>query len=159
MKSLIDVLETIQGYHTKKATIVLVTGVFDLLHKEHLSFLTKAKAEGDVLIVAIESDKRVSQIKGSDRPIFDQETRYKNIKKLKIADLVFVLPEKFSSPRDHEELIKTIRPHILAVSSHTRHLDKKEDILKKYNGRVKIVHQHNPRISTTKLIRKFHEQK
>ena len=132
--------------------IVLVTGVFDLLHSEHLKFLTKAKHQGDLLIVGIETDQCVRKIKGPERPINAQKQRLEGIINTKIADLGFILPEQFNSPDDHERLIKTIKPDILAVSSHTKHLEAKRTILNKYNGVVKVVHQHNPKISTTKLI-------
>lgn len=149
-----DILPELTRYHSQHKSIVLVTGVFDILHQEHIIFLKKARAVGDVLVVGIESDQRVSQIKGDDRPIHHQQVRLDQIRKLRIADLVFILPENFSTPNTHEQLISQIKPNILAVSSHTNHLDKKDSILRKYGGRVKIVHQHNPQISTTNLIKR-----
>lgn len=134
--------------------IVLVTGVFDVLHLEHKQFLINAKTYGSILIVGIESDTRVRQLKGENRPINSQKVRKKNLLKWKIADEVFVLPEKFSTPQDHETLIKKIKPAVLAVSSHTPNLDKKRAILQKYGARVIVVHKHNSKISSTKIIEK-----
>lgn len=134
--------------------IVLATGVFDILHQEHIVFLQKAKKEGDYLIVGLESDVRVRKIKGHDRPINPQSNRIKNIIKLNLVDRAFLLPEKFDTPKDHENLIKKIKPDVLAVSSHTKYIDKKSKIVEKYGGQVKIVHQHNPLFSTTLSIRK-----
>src|SRR3990172_12032671 len=54
--------------------IVLVTGVFDLLHDEHRNFLKVAKKAGDFLIVGLESDTRVRALKGVGRPVHDQLT-------------------------------------------------------------------------------------
>ena len=48
--------------------IVLATGCFDILHPAHLEFLALAKEQGDVLIVGLETDARVRQLKGKDRP-------------------------------------------------------------------------------------------
>ena len=138
----------------KQKKRVLVTGVFDILHQEHRVFLQKAKALGDYLIVGIESDVRVKKIKGEGRPINSQDTRIKNLQNLAIADEIFILPEQFSKPEDHSALIEKIRPDFLAVSSHTKHLDKKKAILEKFDGKVVIVHDHNPHISTTKLLQK-----
>jgi len=129
--------------------VVLVTGVFDLLHDEHRLFLQKAKAAGDILIVALESDVRVRQLKGAGRPVWDEEKRRQEIAALAFVDGVFVLPEEFSRPDHHEQLISEVRPAILAVSSHSPHLHKKQLILEKYHGKVVVVHQHNPNISTT----------
>lgn len=151
---LADIISQIKSYHKSKEKIVLVTGVFDLLHTEHIAFLHKAKKVGDRLIVALESDVRVKQLKGPTRPINKVDVRVDRIRRLQVADSLFVLPEQFSRPVDHENLIKTIRPDILAVSSHTKHLDKKRAILKKYGGKVEIVHPHNPLISTTAIVSK-----
>lgn len=134
--------------------IVLVTGVFDLLHDEHLNFLKKAKELGDKLIVGVESDKRVKEIKGITRPVLSEEIRKKNLEKLSLADEVFVLPEQFNKPEDHLNLVKKVGAKILAVSSHTAHLDKKQQIMEKVGGRVMVVHEHNPEISTTILLEK-----
>lgn len=133
---------------------VLVTGVFDVLHQEHSTFLKKAKELGDYLIVGIESDVRVRQMKGAERPVFTQDVRKKSLEALKIADEVFILPEKFSNSEDHLALIKKIKPDYLAVSSHTKHLDKKRAILEQCGGKVVVVHKHNPNISTTQLLQK-----
>lgn len=133
---------------------VLATGVFDLLHEEHLNFLKKAKNLGDRLVVGLESDARVREIKGLARPILPQDQRLNNLKKLNIADEVFILPEKFSRPEDHLNLVKSVGAKILAVSSHTAHLDKKRLIMEQAGGEVVVVHEHNPKISTSILLEK-----
>ncbi len=132
--------------------VTLVTGVFDLLHDEHRCFLKKAKDLGGKLVVGVESDVRVREIKGEGRPINSQEKRVQQLAALGLADEIFVLPEDFSSPAHHEALIAKIQPRYLAVSSHTKHLDKKQAILAKFGGEVKVVHQHNPQVSTTQLL-------
>ena len=137
-----------------KKNIVLATGVFDILHQEHTNFLKNAKAVGDYLIVGVESDVRVRQMKGEGRPVNSQAVRVENLLNLNIADEVFILPEQFNKPEDHSSLIQKIKPRFLAVSSHSQHLDKKQAILKEFGGEVVIVHEHNPKISTTKLLQK-----
>ncbi|MFZ1721091.1 MAG: adenylyltransferase/cytidyltransferase family protein [Microgenomates group bacterium] len=148
------ILQKVTNARKRGLKIVLVTGVFDLLHQEHVIFLAKAKSGGDLLIVAIESDMRVKKIKGNDRPIQGQADRLRAVESQKSVDLAFILPDEFSTPADHELLISLIRPNILAVSSHTAHLDKKRAVLEKYGAKVKIVHEHNPNISTTLVIEK-----
>ncbi len=133
--------------------VVLVTGCFDILHSEHIKFLTAAKAVGDILLVGVESDQRVSQLKGLNRPVNSLKTRLKNLRQLGIADKVFSLPEKFSSPKDHLALINQIKPDILAVSSSTPHLATKRRIMKQFAGQVKIVLTHNPQISTSRMLK------
>lgn len=131
---------------------VLVTGVFDILHSEHIAFLKKAKALGSYLIIGIESDFRVREMKGPERPVNSQMVRKQNLENLAIADEIFILPEQFSNPEDHKKLIRQIKPDFLAVSSHTKYLDRKQAILDEFGGKVVVVHEHNPEISTTKLL-------
>lgn len=133
---------------TKK---VLVTGVFDVLHTEHKTFLEKAKELG-YLIVGVESDVRVTAMKGQGRPIHSQQERVKNLEALGVADEVFILPEEFFLPEHHRSLIQSIEPDYLAVSSHTKHIDKKQKIMSECGGSVVIVHEHNPEVSTTLLL-------
>lgn len=129
--------------------VVLVTGVFDLLHREHIRFLEKAQSLGGTLLIGIESDSRVRKIKGEGRPVQDQEKRLRALVDLGIAEKVFVLPEAFSTADDHRKLLSEIRPDILAVSSHTAHLLEKRALMSEIGGRVIVVHEHNPSISTT----------
>lgn len=131
---------------------VLVTGVFDVLHPEHIIFLKKARSLGKELLVYIESDVRVRQIKGQGRPINGQLQRKVALEQLGIADRVEVLPDCFSSPADHRALLAQVQPDVLAVSEHTAHLDKKQALMQEVGGRVVVVHAHNPRVSTTQLL-------
>lgn len=133
-------------------TIVLTTGIFDLLHHEHKKFLKAAKKAGDILLVGLESDLRTQQLKGPNRPINSLKVRLQNLAALNIADYIFALPQKFTSPTNHQALIKKIKPHILAISSHTPNQQAKRRIMKKYGGKLKIVLPHNLRVSTTKTI-------
>lgn len=133
--------------------VILVTGVFDILHEEHVAFLRSAKQLGGFLLVGLESDKRVKQLKGPDRPINSELQRLANLQAVSIADAAFVLPEQFSQPSDHEDLIMAIKPTYLAVSEHTAHLDAKAAILAKVGGQVIVVREHNPSVSTTLLLK------
>jgi len=146
------ILDICKKTKEKIQILVLVTGVFDVLHEEHRYFLDKAKEIGDVLVVGLESDIRVKQIKGENRLLNLQKKRVRNLESWKIADCVFVLPEKFKSSEDHLELLKKIVPDILAVSEHSLHLGKKQQLMKKIGGKVVIVHDHNPAVSTTQIL-------
>lgn len=138
---------------------ILATGVFDILHQEHFNFLQKAKALGGRLFVGIESDVRVRQLKGNGRPVNSQQVRLKNLLALGIADEAFVLPERFGNPEDHLALLEKVKPSILAVSSHSLHLEKKEALMKRIGGKVVVVHQHNPAISTSIILEQQAHQK
>lgn len=145
-------LAKLQTLRQQNKKIVLVTGVFDILHAEHQAFLGEAKKLGDFLLVGIESDVRVRKLKGEGRPVNSQDLRVHNLLNWQIADEVFILPEQFSSPQDHEDLIALIQPSFLAVSAHTPHQAEKKRLVEKYGGELRIVLEHNPEISTTKIL-------
>jgi cytidyltransferase-like protein len=148
-----------QDTNQKNRTLILATGVFDVLHQEHRNFLGAAKAVGDVLIIGLETDRRVKVIKGVDRPVNNQETRKANLSAWHLANAVFILPEDFHLAHRREELIKLLRPKILAVSSHTEHLEEKARVMGLIGGEVRVVYQHNPETSTTKLLVRQNQQK
>lgn len=132
--------------------VVLATGVFDILHKEHIKFLKKAKKQGDILVVGIESDKRVRKLKGKGRPVNNQNQRAKKLSKLKFIDYLFILPQDLSNKEARENLIKKLKPDIYAVSAHTPFQKEKQRIMKKYEGKLKVIHPYNPKISTTLIL-------
>ena len=92
---------------------VFVNGTFDLLHVGHLQLLNFAKSYGDYLIVAIDTDERVKEKKGTSRPIHNQDERIFFLNMLKPVNQV----ETFSSDNELEELIKGFNPDIMIVGS------------------------------------------
>lgn len=88
--------------------VVFTNGCFDLLHLGHVGLFNKAKSLGDVLIVAINSDKSLSCIKGPKRPLVNQKDRAKLILSLKPVDYVVVFGEQ--TPR---KILSQLRPDIL----------------------------------------------
>lgn len=93
--------------------IVFVNGCFDVLHRGHYELLNYAKSLGSILIVAIDSDKKVSLMKGNDRPIYPQEDRVYALESLKSVDVVHV----FNTKEELEQLIETVKPDIMVVGS------------------------------------------
>jgi D-beta-D-heptose 7-phosphate kinase/D-beta-D-heptose 1-phosphate adenosyltransferase len=150
-----QVASLVSTAHQEHQRIVLVTGVFDLLHQEHEIFLRKAKEEGDILLVGIESDPRVRRTKGEGRPVNPEDKRLTNLADWKIADCVFILPDEFDTPDQRRAFIHTVRPSILAVSAHSPFLEAKQALLSEVGGEVKVVHEHNPTVSTTILLEKI----
>lgn len=135
-----------------KHPIVLVTGVFDLLHAEHLLFLKKARALAGTLLIGVESDVRVKKMKGEGRPVQSEKIRAQSIRELQLADSVFVLPQRFDTVEDHRQLLAQLKPDIIAVSSHTSHQQEKIKLMAEIGGTVVSIHEHNPEISTTQLV-------
>ncbi len=157
--TIVSIAPICRQLHAKGKTVVLATGFFDLLHAEHRSFLQKAKAAGDILIVAVESDERARLAKGEGRPVETQAIRCAHVAQchsgtvpLPIADYVIALPPDFNNFASYDSLISAIRPQLYAISSHTTHLKSKTFLVEKYGGKLQIVHDHNPAISTTKIL-------
>lgn len=148
----------LDGWRETKQKVVWVTGVFDLLHIEHMKFLEKAKAAGDKLLVGVEPDRRVRQIKGDNRPVNPEMARVEQLNYLKPVDLAFILPEQFDRQEDWETLMGKIRPAVYAVSSHTKWQENKQNIAEKYGAEFKIVHQFNSDYSTSAFYRRLLEE-
>ena len=89
--------------------IVLANGVFDTLHVGHARYLAAAKAEGDLLVVAVNSDSSVRALKGPGRPILDEQARAFLVAALRAVDYVVI----FSEP-NVERLLEELRPDVHA---------------------------------------------
>jgi len=88
--------------------VVFTNGCFDLLHPGHIRCLEQARAAGDVLVVAINSDASVRRLKGEGRPLVPQEERAEILAALAAVDYVVV----FDAPTPRE-LIGRLRPDVL----------------------------------------------
>jgi D-beta-D-heptose 7-phosphate kinase/D-beta-D-heptose 1-phosphate adenosyltransferase len=92
----------------KGERLVFTNGVFDLLHVGHVRYLAQARALGDALLVAINSDRSVRELKGPNRPVFDQDERAEILAALRHVDYVVVFDD--NSPRS---LIRRLLPDVL----------------------------------------------
>ena len=90
------------------ARLVFTNGVFDLLHVGHVRYLAEARTLGDALLVAINSDRKVRELKGPSRPVFDQAERAEILAALRCVDYVVVFDG--ISPRT---LIAELLPDVL----------------------------------------------
>ena len=88
--------------------LVFTNGVFDLLHVGHVRYLTQARALGDALVVAINSDRTVRELKGADRPVFNEAERAEILAALRVVDYVTIFDDV--SPRS---LIAELLPDVL----------------------------------------------
>ncbi len=115
--------------------IVFTNGCFDLLHLGHVDYLAKAKALGDRLILGINSDSSVSRLKGSHRPLQDENSRLHIIAALASVDAVILFDE--DTPY---ELIKKVQPDILVKGADYKPQDiVGYDIVSLKGGEVKTI--------------------
>ena len=89
--------------------IVLANGIFDLLHAGHVRYLQAAKREGDLLVVAVNSDESARQLKGPGRPVLHERGRAELVAALAAVDYVVIFKE-----RDVEALLEYLRPNVHA---------------------------------------------
>ena len=92
----------------KERKIVFTNGCFDILHRGHIEYIAKAASQGDEMIVGLNSDKSVRNIKGESRPVQDEETRA-----LILASLEFVSYVVLFNEDTPYNIIKQIQPDVL----------------------------------------------
>jgi len=97
-----------EGLRSSGLQLVFTNGVFDLIHVGHIRYLTQARALGDRLLVAINCDRAVHQLKGDSRPIFNERERAEILAALRAVDYVTIFDD--ISPRT---LIATLLPEVL----------------------------------------------
>jgi D-glycero-beta-D-manno-heptose 1-phosphate adenylyltransferase len=110
-------------------------GCFDLLHVGHVRYLEAAKAEADRLIVAINADTSVAQLKGSGRPIMPAQERAELVAALRAVDYVVIFPD-----RTVDRLLQTLKPAVHCKGTdYTPDTVPERDIVRAYGGRTAIV--------------------
>lgn len=95
---------------------IFVNGTFDVLHPGHVALLNYARGLGSHLLVAIDTDRRVRELKGDSRPFFNQEERQLILKNLRSVDAVWT----FDSAEELEQIIKVYAPDIMVKGSDYR---------------------------------------
>jgi len=92
---------------------VWINGCFDVLHHAHFKMIEFASTFGDLLVIGIDSDKRVKELKGEDRPFHTQEERKYNLERIKGVKKVII----FDSSHALEEMIKSYEPDVFVIGS------------------------------------------
>ncbi|MEK6727913.1 MAG: D-glycero-beta-D-manno-heptose 1-phosphate adenylyltransferase [Candidatus Omnitrophota bacterium] len=150
IKKLKELKKIVDTLHRQGKKIVFTNGCFDILHWGHAMYLQKAKAKGDKLIVALNSDSSIKRLKGKSRPIVSENDRAKMIAALESVDYVTVFGE--DTPL---KTIKTLKPDMLVKGSDwNKNNIVGSGILSKYAGKVSTIKKAKGR-STTNLINKI----
>lgn len=128
-------------------TIVLATGCFDILHVGHLYFLESAAAQGDVLVVGVNSDRSIKMMKGHDRPIVGQDERAELVSALRYVDYVFIHDSIVA-----DDYIHSLKPDVFVVGEQSVQTYPSESAAAEQIGaRVHIV-MRKPSLSTTSIM-------
>ncbi len=117
--------------------IVLTQGTYDMVHIGHARYFEEAKKHGDILIVGVDSDKKVRMRKGPDRPLVPQEERLEMVTHMRSVDIVTL--KEHNMPQ--WQLIKSVRPDTLIITKETleKYGIKKMKEMQKLCGRVKVL--------------------
>jgi rfaE bifunctional protein nucleotidyltransferase chain/domain len=120
---------------TRGRTIAFANGCFDLLHVGHVRYLESAAQEADLLVVAINDDRSVRQLKGEGRPILAAADRAELVAALRPVDLVVVFPEPTVGP-----LLEALRPDVHCKGTdYTVDSVPEREVVTAYGGRIAIV--------------------
>jgi len=136
----------------KGSSIVLAGGVFDILHIGHVKFLEKAKQQGDILFVLLESDDNVRKLKGKNRPINTQKNRAMVLSALAFVDYVVRL-SNLKTNTQYDAIVRKLRPSIIAITAKDPNIVHKIRQANQINGKVVCVFQRISDQSTTRLAR------
>ncbi len=130
--------------------VVFTNGCFDIIHAGHVRYLSRAKELGDILIIGLNSDSSVKEIKGNARPIVPQMERAEVLSAIDVVDYIVIFNE--STPI---KLIEMIEPDILIKGADwAGHLIVGADIVKAKGGRVARIRLVRGK-STTNIIKKI----
>ncbi len=130
-----NLVARIESEKASGSRIVLANGCFDILHAGHVRYLEGARALGNFLVVAVNSDEQVARLKGAGRPILPERERAELVASLQAVDLVTIFPEPTVT-----ELLLAIKPDVHAKGTdYTEETVPERDVVRSYGGRVAIV--------------------
>jgi D-beta-D-heptose 7-phosphate kinase/D-beta-D-heptose 1-phosphate adenosyltransferase len=153
LKSHDEIVEIAAAARQRGQTVVFTNGCFDVLHRGHVHVLRQAKAAGDLLIVGLNSDNSVRQIKGDKRPVLAQTDRVELIAAMEMVDYVVVFDEP-----EPTKLIAAIKPNVLAKGGDWS-LDKivGAELVQQSGGRVAVI-PYLQGFSTSEIIERIVKQ-
>lgn len=145
-KPLSELRRTIAAEKAKGKTVVLANGCFDLFHVGHIRYLRAARAKGDVLVVALNSDSSVRSLKGEGRPMLPQKERAEILAAFSFVDYVTIFSESMVT-----KVLLALKPDIhVKGSDYSEETVPEKDTVKAYGGRVAIVG--GPKIRNTSQV-------
>lgn len=134
--------------------IVFTNGCFDVLHIGHVRYLEEAKAQGDVLVVGVNSDQSVQGLKGPKRPLVPEKERIELLAALEVTDYLVLFSE--STP---EKLISNLKPDIHVKGGDYKNKNDLPEtaLVESYGGQVVLVGEVQG-YSTTNLLKRIIER-
>ncbi len=136
--------------------IAFTTGVYDMIHVGHMRYLQLARNLGDLLVVGLNSDQSVRELKGPGRPILKENLRAEALSTLQAVDYICIFDEP-----DGADLIRAIKPtaYLCVEGSWTGDIEAKSEVIAmaEHSGQVFYTPRQHPNISTTAILDKITE--
>ena len=133
--------------------IICTVGSWDMLHIGHLRYLIKAKEQGDILIVGVDSDRGIKLYKNELRPVIPQEERMEMLKYQDCVDYVTLIDDIDEKGKWQYELIKTISPDVF-VATQDSYPQEQLEAIKLYSKDLIVFPRQAESTSTTDIIEK-----
>lgn len=134
--------------------IVFANGCFDMLHVGHVRYLQGAKQQGDVLVVGLNSDRSVRELKGAGRPLLTAEARAELVAALECVDHVVIFDDLTAEP-----VLRGLRPHVHCKGTdYTEQTVPERDVMEFLGGEVRIVGDakgHSTRVVLAEMVKRF----
>ena len=147
-----EIMTAVETARSQGKRIVFANGCFDVLHAGHVRYLEAARALGDILIVAVNSDEQAARLKGQGRPLLPQHQRAEIVAALDAVDLVTIFDEPTVT-----ELLLALKPDIHAKGTdYTEETVPERDVVRSFGGQVAIVGDPKNH-SSSEMIKKVSE--
>jgi rfaE bifunctional protein nucleotidyltransferase chain/domain len=138
-----ELSQIIQKHKNAGKHVVLANGCFDLIHVGHIRYLKESKKQGDILVVALNSDSSVRELKGKGRPILSENQRGEIISSFSFVDYI-----TFFDEQKVERVLMTLKPHVHAKGSdYSVDTVPERDTVKEYGGEIAITG--GPKVKST----------
>jgi len=150
--------ERVKALQAQGKKVVFTNGCFDLLHVGHVRYLRGAKALGDVLILALNTDESIRRLKGPQRPLMSLEDRLGVLSAFEMVDLVTAFDEDTAVP-----ILTALKPDIQAKGTdYTTESIPEKDAVAAFGGEVAVVgdpKDHSSRDLIGEIIKRYGSKK
>jgi D-beta-D-heptose 7-phosphate kinase/D-beta-D-heptose 1-phosphate adenosyltransferase len=137
MRTVKQLQELSEALHQRGYRIAMTSGSFDLLHVGHSMYLQEARSYGDFLIVGVDSDAKIKERKGPDRPLIPEDERLKMLAYQRAVGAMFL--KEPSHKHKRWAMIKAVRPDVLVVTAETYTPEEVAELKKRFRCEVQVL--------------------
>lgn len=148
-----ELVKKVEALRTLGQRIVVTIGTWDMFHPGHARYLLKAKGQGDILVVGVDSDQAVKRYKGPHRPINPQGERVEMLTYQGFVDLVTMIEDVDDHGQWYCGLITMLRPDIF-VAVEDSYPEEQKMLIQRYCGQLVVLPRQAENISSTEIIRR-----